>query len=62
LRRELVDVVIRRLPVNLGDFKCLESIEHVLKDAHDGFEQLPLVRISLRLLNSGKRIVCVNRS
>jgi hypothetical protein len=39
LRRELVDVVIRRLPIDLGDFKCLESIEHVLKDAHDCFEQ-----------------------
>jgi hypothetical protein len=35
LRRELVDVVISRLPVNLGDFKCLESIEYVLEDVHD---------------------------
>jgi len=35
-------VVIRQLPVDLGDFKCLESIEHVLEDAHDCFEQLPL--------------------
>jgi hypothetical protein len=43
LRRELVDVVIRRLPVDLGDFKCLESIEYVLKDAHDCFEQLPFL-------------------
>ena len=27
-------VVIGWLPVDLGDFKCLESIEYVLEDAH----------------------------
>ncbi len=31
---ELVDVVISRLPINFGDFECLESIEYVLEDAH----------------------------
>jgi hypothetical protein len=35
LRRELIDVVISWLPVDLGDLECLESIEYILGDAHD---------------------------
>ncbi len=42
VRRDIDKTLISRLPVNLGDFKCLEIIEYVLEDVHDCcFVKLP---------------------
>jgi hypothetical protein len=34
LRRAFVDIFVSWLPVDFGEFKRLERVEHVLKDPH----------------------------